>query len=102
MATERGRSRLQGAAKSPARVPLPEGTLVLPPVALADLPPGGVIGSFLGIAALRFSTPVGTVAVFLHDLTDNDIARVLDAQRREAEAQLGAGYARGAFWWGRP
>ena len=72
---------------------------MLPPVALRDLPPDAVIGSFMGVAALRFATPVGLVAVFLHDLGAGDIASIFAAQRREAEAQLGEGYARCAFWW---
>ena len=56
----------------------------------------------MGIAALRFSTPAGTVAVFLHDLGSADIAVILEAQRNEAEAQLGEGYARRPLWWEKP
>jgi hypothetical protein len=93
--------KIPTAAQSPRRVRLDDGTLVLPPVTLRDLPSDGVIGSFMGIAALRFATPAGAIAVFLHDLTDDDIADILAAQRRQAEAQLGAGYGRRALWWER-
>lgn len=89
------RPRIPAATQCPRRVRLPEGTLVLPPVTLQDLPPGGV-------AALRFSAAVGTVAVFLHDLDGDDIALILRAQRREAEAQLGENYGRRALWWEKP
>lgn len=85
--------------RGPRRVKLHDGVLVLPPVALEDLPPDGVLGTFLGVAALRFVTPSGTIAVFLHDLTNEDVAAILEAQRRQAELQLGEGYARRAFWW---
>ena len=88
--------------QSPRRVRVAEGTLVLPPVALLDLPSGGVIGNFMGVAALRFPTPAGSVAVFLHDLNGSDVARILQPQRRQAEAQLGEDYARRAFWWEKP
>ena len=88
--------------QSPRRVRLEDGVLVLPPVSLQELPPGGSVGTFMGVAAMRFSTPVGTVAVFLHDLATDDVAAILAAQRRQAEAQLGAGYARRAFWWEQP
>ena len=74
-------------------------TAVLPPASLCDLPPDGVIGSFMGVAALRFTTPAGPVAMFLHDLPDADIEAILEAQRRQAELQLGADYARRVFWW---
>lgn len=90
------------APRSPRRVRLDEGILALPPVGLRDLPPDGVIGSFMGVAALRFATPVGLIAVFLHDLDAGDISSIFAAQRREAEAQLGDGYARRAFWWEKP
>lgn len=93
--------RFPAPAQSPRRVRLDEGILVLPPVILRDLPPDGVIGSFMGIAALRFTTPAGSIAVFLHDLRDDDIAEILASQRRQAEAQLGAGYGRRALWWER-
>lgn len=96
------RPRIPAATQSPRRVRLPEGTLVLPPVTLQDLPPGGVVGAFMGVAALRFSAAVGTVAVFLHDLGGDDIALILRAQRREAEAQLGENYGRRALWWEKP
>ena len=59
-------------------------------------------GLFKGVAALKFTTPVGLVAVFLHDLGCNDLTLVLEAQRRQAEAQLGSGYARRALWWESP
>ena len=98
----KSRTRILAAAQSPRGVRLEEGTLVLPPVTLQDLPPGGVISRFMGIAALRFTTPVGPVAVFLHDLNNDDVAMIFSAQRREAEAQLGAGYARRALWWEKP
>lgn len=96
------RARFPSTVQPPRRVRLDEGVLVLPPVCLGDLPPDGVIGSFMGIVALRFSTPVGAVAVFLHDLAEADVALILKSQRREAEAQLGEGYARRAFWWEKP
>ena len=92
-------TRVPAPPQSPRRVRLDDGTLVLPPCTLPDLSPDGVIGSFMGIGALRFATPVGAVAVFLHDLREDDIALILKAQRREAEAQLGESYARRAFWW---
>lgn len=92
-------TKIGPAEQSPRRVRLDEGTLVLPPVSLRDLPPDGVIGSFMGIAALRFVTPAGPIAVFIHDLQDEDVAEILGSQRRQAEAQLGAGYGRRAFWW---
>lgn len=98
----KARARLPAAAQAPRRVRLGEGTLVLPPVTLQDLPPGGMVGSFMGIAALRFTAAAGTIAVFLHDLGADDIARILDAQRREAEAQLGQHYGRRALWWEKP
>jgi len=82
--------RSRTAVQSPRRVTVDEGILVLPPASLRDLPPDGVIGSFMGIAALRFTTPAGLVAMFLHDPP---------AQRRQAELQLGADYARRPFWW---
>ena len=90
------------APQSPRRVNLDEGVLVLPPVSLREMPPGGSVGSFMGVAAMKFSTPMGTVAVFLHDLGADDVAAILTAQRRQAEAQLGAGYGRRAFWWEQP
>jgi hypothetical protein len=89
-------------SRSPRRIRVAGGMLVLPPVGLLDLPPDGAVGNFMGIAALRFDTPVGLVAVFLHDLGDGDVDRILDAQRSEAEAQLGVNYARRALWWERP
>ena len=95
-------ARFTAARQSPRRVRLDEGVLVLPPIGLRDLPPDGVIGSFMGIAALRFSTPAGPVAVFLHDLGSADIAMIFEAQRNEAEAQLGNDYARRPLWWERP
>lgn len=95
-------ARFTAVRQSPRRVRLDDGVLVLPPVGLRDLPPNGVIGLFMGIAALRFSTPVGTVAVFLHDLGSADIAVIFEAQRNEAEAQLGDGYARPPLWWEKP
>lgn len=83
----------------PRRVRLAEGTLVLPPVRLVDLPPNGVIGSFMGVAALRFATPSGLVAVFQHDLHEEDLAAMLAVQRRQAQAQLGLDYAVSRRWW---
>ena len=96
---KRSSPRSRVAAQSPRRVSLAEGILVLPPASLRELPPDGVIGSFMGIAALRFTTPAGLVAMFLHDLPDADIEAILEAQRRQAELQLGVDYARRAFWW---
>lgn len=93
--------RLSVAAKRPRLLPLDEGTLVLPPVTLLELPPEAVIGFFLGVVALRFTAPAGTIAVFLHDLRNDDIAEILASQRRQAEAQLGADYGRQAPWWER-
>ena len=75
---------------------------MLPPVSLHDLPPGGVIGRFMGISSLLFTTASGTIAVFLHDLGDDDLARIFADQRRQAEAQLGEHYARRALWWEMP
>ena len=95
-------NRFPAAPQSPRRVRVDDGVLVLPPVAINNLPPGGSIGTFMGIAALRFATPSGVVAVFLHDLGKDDIATILAAQRREAEAQLAAGYARRPLWWEKP
>lgn len=79
-----------------------EGTLILPPTALDKLPHGGVVRSFLGLAALRYATPAGTFAVFLHDLNADDIARLLSSQRRQAEAQLGKNYTRRGHWEEKP
>lgn len=73
------------------------GLLVLPPVTLRDLPPGGRVAFFLGLLALRFETPGESFAVFLHDFGEDDVARILKAQRREAEAQLGTAYARRVY-----
>jgi hypothetical protein len=92
-------NRFRAAPQSPRRVRVQDGVLVLPPVAIRDLPPSGSIGTFMGIAALRFETPVGSAAVFLHDLGAEDVLAILESQRREAEAQLGQGYARRALWW---
>ena len=86
-------------SRGPRRVRLDDGILVLPPVTLSDLPPDGVIGTFRGIAALRFTTPAGAVFVFLHDLPGDDVTLILDVQRQQAELQLGQGYARRPFWW---
>jgi hypothetical protein len=72
---------------------LDEGSLVLPPVRLRDLPGTGVVGRFMGALALRFQTANETIAVFLHDLCPEDQAALLDEQRRVACAQLGAQYA---------
>lgn len=94
--------RLSSAFRGPRRIRLDEGVLVLPPVSLRDLPPGGTVGLFKEVAALRFSTPAGVIAVFLHDLDNPDMAQILEAQRREAEAQLGERYAHTALWWERP
>ena len=93
------RAPIAACAQSPRRVRLDEGTLVLPPVTLRELPPDGTVGTFMGLAALRFTTPAGLIAVFLHDLREDDMSQILAAQRREAEAQLGTGYSRRAFWW---
>ena len=90
------------AEHGPRRVRLNGGTLILPPVQLSDLPPDGVVGQFMGVAALRFSTQAGLVAVFLHDLGEDALGAILEAQRHQAEAQLGTGYARRAFWWELP
>jgi hypothetical protein len=95
-------THLPTAAQSPRRVRLDDGVLVLPPVSMGDLPPDGVIGSFRGVAALRFVTAAGPIAVFLHDLNPDDLGMILETQRREAEAQLGNGYARRALWWEKP
>lgn len=92
-------ARFSAVPQSPRRVRLDAGTLVLPPVSLRDLPPDGVLGSFMGIAALRFTTAAGEIAVFLHDLAKADVSQILEWQRRQAEAQLGAGYGRRALWW---
>ena len=86
----------------PRRVQLDEGILVLPPFGLRDLPAGGVISLFLGIIPLRFETPEGLMAAFLHDHGDDDRAQIFAGQRRQAEAQLGEHYARRAIWWERP
>ena len=91
--------RFATSAQVPRRVLLEEGLLVLPPIALRDLPPDGVIGSFMGLPALRFTTARGRAAVFLHDLCSNDLSHIMDAQRHQAEAQLGADYARRVQWW---
>ena len=99
MTARRFAGRLPDREHGPRRVRLDEGTLVLPPVGLADLPPDGVVGGFMGIAALRFATKAGVVAIFLHDLDQATLDAVLDAQRRQAELQLGEGYARRALWW---
>lgn len=96
------RKKFVSITQSPRRVRLPEGTLVLPPVTLHDLPPGGIVSHFMGVAALLFAVPAGTIAVFLHDLGSDDIDAILRAQRREAEAQLGANYGRRALWWEAP
>lgn len=85
--------------QGPRRVRRDEGTLVLPPFRLTDLPPGGYVGAFMGIAALRMSTPTGVVAAFLHDLNPEDLQTLLQAQRIQAAAQLGDGYAKRPFWW---
>ena len=98
----RPRAQINTAPKSPRRVRVGDGTLVLPPVTLQDLPPGGVIGRFMGIASLLFTTAAGTIAVFLHDLGDDDRERIFAGQRRQAEAQLGEHYARRALWWEKP
>ena len=73
---------------------------MLPPVTLRDLPPDGQIGKFMSTVALRFTTPAGLIAVFLHDLSNDDLAEVMASQRRQAEAQLGAGYGHRVLWWG--
>ena len=96
------RKTFAAAPQAPRWVRLAEGTLVLLTVTLRDLPPGGVVGHFMGVAALRFSVPAGTIAVLLHDLGADDIDVILRAQRREAEAQLGANYGRRALWWEAP
>jgi hypothetical protein len=83
-------------------LPVNEGTLILPPTALDKMPYGGVIRSFLGLAAVRYATPAGTFAVFLHDLSADDIARLLTSQRYQAEAQLGTGYATSGRCRGQP
>lgn len=85
--------------QAPRRVVLDEGTLVLPPVGLNDLPLDATVGTFKGVLALRYMTPIGLVAVFLHDLERDDLDAVLRAQRRQAEVQIGEGYARRAMWW---
>jgi hypothetical protein len=56
----------------------------------------------IAAVAQTFATPVGTIAVFLHDLGSDDIEAILRAQRREAEAQLGENYGRRALWWEKP
>ena len=86
-------SQIPALSKGPSCLRLDAGLLVLPPITLRDLPNNGVIGHFMCVAALRFATPGGTVAVFLHDLADADLALILDAQRYEAKAQLGSNYA---------
>jgi hypothetical protein len=83
----------------PRRIYLDEGFLIVPPTSLRDLPPDGVVGSFMGLPAVRFITARGLAAVFLHDLCSIDLNHVMDAQRHQAEAQLGADYARRVQWW---
>lgn len=83
----------------PRRRRFPEGTLVLPPVSLHELPPDGIVGRFLGIPALKFTTATGLVAVFLHDLRRADIDALLAQQRAVAESHLGLNYARRRQWW---
>lgn len=73
--------------------------LILPPARLSDLPPSGRVSLYRGLPALRYDTTLGGVVVFLHDLHPDDVAEVLDAQRHQAEVQLGKGYDRRAFWW---
>jgi len=99
MGTRKFPSRLPDRDHGPRRARVAEGVLVLPPVGLADLPPDGVIGSFMGIAALRYKAKAGVIAVFLHDLDDASLRAILEAQRRQAELQLGEDYARRALWW---
>jgi hypothetical protein len=86
----------RGARGAARRVRLEQGTLVLPPARLRDLPAGCTVGWFLGLPAVKFDTGDGVLAAFLHDLHSDDLASVLNAQRRQAELQLGAGYARPA------
>lgn len=93
------RSRSLQAVQLPRRIRVAEGTLVLPPATLRDLPPDGTVGTFMGVLALRHATPIGTVAMFLHDLPSDALGAILRAQRRQAEAQLGEGYSRRALWW---
>lgn len=88
--------------QDPRRALLKDGTLVLPPFSLRDLPPDCALGTFMGVLALRYVAPRGgLIAAFVHDLGDEDVRSILDHQRAEAEAQLGAGYARRAMWWER-
>ena len=68
----------------------------------ATTAPDPRISSFMGIAAHRFMTPAGPIAVFLHDLRGDDIERILSVLRREVEAQLGRSYAPRAPWRERP
>lgn len=81
------------ATQNRRRVCLDAGILVLPPTRLRELPPNIVIGSFMGIPALRFTTWEGPAAMFLHDLHDDDLAEIMKLQRRQAEAQFGARYS---------
>lgn len=95
-------TQLHAAPQSPRRLRLDNEILVLPPVTLRDLPPDGVLGFFMGVLSLRFQTPAGSMAIFVHDLTDSDRTLIFEGQRRQAEVQLGAGYARRALWWEKP
>lgn len=81
------------ATPAPRRAIFDEGELLLPPITMSDIPSGCNIGYFMSLAALRFTTPAGIIAVFLHDLDQNELSLILKEQRREAEAQLGKNYA---------
>ncbi len=101
MATKGRQRAFSRPTQEPRRVRLDEGTLVLPPISLRDLPPDCTLGTFMGVLALRYVARGGLIAAFVHDLGEDDVRSILDHQRAEAEAQLGAGYARRAMWWER-
>jgi len=91
--------RLIAVKSEPRRKRVGGAELVVPPFELDDLPPGGMFGSFQGIAALKFATQRGIVYALLHDLPMADLRKFLDVQREQAEAQFGRGYASRPAWW---
>lgn len=98
MANSRNRSQTV-ATRPPGQVRLDQGTLVLKPARLADQSPSMSPGTFMGLFALRANTPVGPVAVFVHDLSVDDLRSILAWSRLQAEAQLGRNYDANPFWW---
>ena len=91
--------RFAASAQALRRRRVDGGFLVLPPTSLRDLPSDCVVDSFMGLPALRFVIKGDLTAMFLHDLCNSDIRLLMDAQCRQANAQLGADYARRPSLW---